>query len=74
MANQQLTLLPQDRVVQRFIKRYREAMKFAAESSNSRELRRFADGAYCETVVACFGDCFNLTFADAERYLKEHSP
>ncbi len=73
MANQQLTLLPQNRVVQRFIKRYRIAEKYCAETTHGDAVAHSNDKVYHYAIIACFADCFNLTFADAERYLKEHS-
>lgn len=69
-----ITLLPQDRIVQRFIQRYIVARYYLNESEKFNQVKNAMDLTNMHCTIACFGDCFDLTFAEAETYLKEHTP
>lgn len=73
MHNQKPTLLPQDRVVSRFISRYIMFRKRYYETRNDDTMLKFGSVMYIDAIITCFGDCFDLTFDEAERFLMEYS-
>lgn len=66
-----LKLCEEARILSRFTNRYATAIDLlnSSTSDGEKQLNR----VYVNSIICCFGDCFDLTFNDAETYLKENA-